>query len=177
MTRVAGLLLLAGVFALVETALWPGVTGWQVKPDLLLVLTVYVGLTENAVTGGLLVLFIGSCLDALAGAQLGLNAAILLSVYYLVLLISRHFNAENELLLYFLVACGTLVQGGLLVFLGPFADVAGLWLEVLPTFVPQLVLNLLATWGMLRLVPRLRLRLAPGRGLPGLKRLEKRYGP
>ncbi len=176
MKRVAGLLLLGGLFALIETVLWPGVTGWRVKPDLLLVLTVYIGLTESVLTGGLLVLFIGSCLDALAGTQPGLNAVILLAVDYLVLLIARHFNTENVLLLYFLVACGTLVQAGLLIFLGPFADVAGLWMEVFPIFVPQMLLNLLATWGLLRLLPRPQRRLAPGGEGAGLERLETGHG-
>ncbi|RMF48073.1 MAG: hypothetical protein D6751_01140 [Deltaproteobacteria bacterium] len=176
MKRVAGLVVLGGLFALVQTVVWPHLVGWQVKPDLILVLAIYIGLTERQFSGTLLVLLLGSCLDAVSGNQPGLHAIILLSALYSVYLLGSRLNTENLLLLHILVAWATLLQAVLLIVLGPFADLAGLWREVLPILVPQLLLNVIAAALLLRLAPWLARRLAPGSVLPWLNRLERGHG-
>lgn len=176
MKRAAGLILLGGLFALIQTAVWPHLPGWQVKPDLVLVLAVYIGLTEKRLAGTLLVLLLGAFLDAVSGNQPWLYVIILLSILYSVYLLGSRLNTENMLLLHFLVGWATLLQALLLVFFGPFADLAGFWREILPIFVPQLLLNVLATALLLRLAPWLARRLAPGSILPWLKGLERGHG-
>ncbi|RME38989.1 MAG: hypothetical protein D6794_04560 [Deltaproteobacteria bacterium] len=176
MKRAAGLILLGGLFALLQTVVWPRIIGWQVKPDLILVLAVYIGLTEKRLAGTLLVLLLGTFLDAVSGNQPWLHVIILLSILYSVYLLGSRLNTENMLLLHCLVAWATLIQVFLLAFLGPFADLAGFWREVLPGLFPQLVLNVLATALLLRLAPWLARRLAPGSVFPWLKQLERGHG-
>ncbi|ORJ62987.1 rod shape-determining protein MreD [Geothermobacter hydrogeniphilus] len=176
MKRILGLLLLGGFFALIQTVLWPQLFGWQARPDLILVLVVYVGLTESLLGGGLLVLLFGAGLDALSGSNPGLHMVVLLLVFDLVRFFVGRFNAENATLLLFMVACGTLVDAVLLLFFASFADPGPLGWEVVRQLAPQLLLNLVSAWLLLRLAPWLQRRLVPMAELPGLNRLDRRHG-
>lgn len=176
MKRIARLLLLGGGFALLQTVLWPHLVGWQTRPDLILVLVVYIGLTESLLGGGVLALMCGAGLDALAGGYPGLHMVVLLLVFYLVHFFVGRFNAESALLLLFMVACGTLFHAVLLVLFSSFADPGILWLEIFRQIIPQLLLNLVSSWLLLRLAPWLQRRLVPEAELPGLNRLDHRHG-
>lgn len=176
MKRIGGLLLLGGLFVVFQSGFWPHLVGWQVKPDLILVLVVYIGLTESLLGGGLLVLFLGSSLDAVAGSHPGLHGVVLLLIFYVIRFVAGRFNTESSMLLLFMVACGTLLQAALLILFGSFAEAGGLWWEILRVFFPQVLLNLIAAWLLLWLAPWLQRRLAPQTELPGLKRLDQRHG-
>jgi len=176
MKRIGGLLLLGGLFALLQTVVWPHLVGLQARPDLILVLVVYIGLTEPLLGGGVLALFFGTGLDALAGSYPGLHMVVLLLVFYLVRFFVGRFNAENSLLLLFMVACGTLAQAGLLLLFASFADPGELWWEVFAQIALQLLLNLAAASLLLRLAPWLLRRLVPRVELPGLQHLGPRHG-
>jgi len=176
MKRISGLLLLGGIFALLQTVLWPHLVGWQARPDLILVLVVYVGLTESLLGGGLLAVVFGAGLDALAGGYPGLHMVVMLLVFFLVRYFVGRFNVENSLLLLFMVACGTLTEAVLLLLFASFADPGVLWWEIFRQILPQLFLNLAATWLLLLFAPWLQQRLRPMGELPGLSRLERRHG-
>ena len=99
-------------------------------------------------------------------------------VLLLVVLIIRStidfFNAENPFLLLFLVACGTVLQAGLLVLFGTFAEAGALWQIVLQHFPGQLLANVVAALVLMLVVTYLQRRF-PRLVVPGMQRLDERY--
>ena len=176
MKRIVVYFLLGMLFVLVQTVIWPDLTPFRVKPDLILMLVVYIGLAEAPMRGGVLALLLGTCLDAMAGSHPGLNGVVLTLVFFFVRFTSARLNTENSLLLLFMIGCGTLLQGALLLLFGSFADAGPLWRQLPGTLIPQLLLNLLFALVLLRIVPRIQRRQGPQADLAGLHRLDRRYG-
>jgi rod shape-determining protein MreD len=154
------------LFMLLQSSIFPRFLPGNLKPDLLLVLVIYLGLTENHVRGGLISYLLGCLKDVFAGIYPGLFGFTFLLIFYAVRAGGGRFNAENPFFLICLTLVGTLVEGVVILFsIGFFADHAPPWLLVGRQLLPQMLLNLLAAILLLVFVfPFLR-RLAPQRRL------------
>ena len=156
-------LVLAWLALPLQTVLLPPLFPGNVKPDLLLLLAIWIGLRETPWHGGLLVYALGWVYDAYAGVFPGLHGFVLLTVFLVVSGLATRLNTESLPLLWYLIGGGTLLQGLLTVFaLEFFADTQRFWavmLQVLPT---QLGYNLLAGYLLRSLYLRV-LKTAPGR--------------
>ncbi|AMV72932.1 hypothetical protein JCM30471_35700 [Desulfuromonas carbonis] len=175
MTRVSAYFLLGYLFILLQAGLLPRMIPLGFAPDLLLILIVYLGLNEDYLRGSFLAYLLGCFLDVFAGSSLGLYGMALLAVFLTVRGAVGRFNAENSLLLLFMVGCGTLLEGAVIIGLGFLADIDQLWVVILPRLSLQMLLNLCFAWLLLKLVTGLQRRLLPRRGIPGLQRLDSRY--
>lgn len=177
MTRLVVYFSLGFVFLLLQTTVLPSLLPLFFKPDLLLILVVYLGLNEGYVRGGSLAYVLGCLQDVFAAGYPGLYGLALLGVFLAVRGIAARLNTESSVLLLLLVGVGTLLQSALLLFaLGFFADAGALWLIILKGLLPQILLNLLAAFLLIRMTLRLQRRFAPRLKLPGLRRLDRRYG-
>lgn len=135
-------LLLGLVLAVAETLVPEAL---PVKPNLLLLLVLTLGLKEKVVFGGPVSWLLGCLQDSLSGSSLGLYGLVYLILYLNVRSIAGHLNSESPTLLLFVFVSGTLLQGLILIFtLGFLAEHGTYWRQILATMPGQLLINLLA---------------------------------
>lgn len=176
MNRSIVYLSLAGIAVVLQTVLLPLVLPSGAKPDLLLILVVYMGLHEGPWRGGMLVYLMGWAYDGVAGAFPGLHGFVLLAIFLAVRGIVTRVNTESSPLLLLLVAAGTILQVGMTTFaLDFFSGTAGVWPQMFWQMPIQLLLNSVAALFLLRLSVRLQRTFMPRRNLPGLRKLDSRY--
>lgn len=169
--------LLGFVFIVLQTTLLPAMLPLHYKPDLLLILVVYLGLNEGYLRGGALSYLLGCLQDVFAAGYLGLYGLALLGTFLAVRSVVVRLNTESSVLLLLLVSVGTLLQACLIVFaLGFFADAGALWTIIFKGLLPQVLLNLLAAFLLIKAATLLQRRFAPRLKLPGLQRLDRHYG-
>ena len=89
------LALAAVVAMLLQTTVFPSVL--PVVPDVILVLTVYLGIRHPGVGGACGAFFLGYFLDTFSGTILGVNAFALSAVYGAAHLVARHLWMESGL--------------------------------------------------------------------------------
>ncbi len=174
MRRVILCALFGLVGLLIQTAVFPRILPFQLKPDLILILIVYLGISQKYGFCGLFAFSIGLLYDVFAGSAFGLHGMILLLVVLIIRSTIGFFNAENPFLLLFLVACGTALQASLLVLLGTFAEAGALWQIVLKHLPGQLVANIVAA-ALLMLIATYLQKRFPRLVIPGMQRLDERY--
>ncbi len=163
-------------FLVLQTSLFPRLLPFSLKPDLLLILVIYLGLTEDLVRGGALGALVGCLQDVFAGTHLGLYSFVFLVTFLGVRSMADRLNTESSLLLMFVICCGTLLEGGVLIFaLGFFAETGPVWPIVLGRLLPQLALNLAGALVVLRTALWLQKRLGRQSWIPGLQHLDNRY--
>jgi len=177
MKRTIGYFLLGFLFVLLQSSLWPHLMPTEARPDLILVLVVYLGLAEDHLTGGVLAFLIGTCLDAMAGSHPGLHGVTLLLLFYCIRFASDHFNTESTRLVLIMVGAGTLLYAGLQILFATFADAGAVWLQIFRVIVPQTLLNVASALLLLKLVPHLLRRLTPRSEPVTLRRMDRSYGP
>jgi rod shape-determining protein MreD len=176
MSRTLIYLALAGVAVVLQTVLMPLVLWGYYKPDLLLILVIYLGLHEGPWRGGLLVYLIGWCNDGVAGVFPGLNGFVLLGIFLAVRGIVTRVNTESSPLLLLLVAGGTVMQFVMVIFaLDFFSQTAQILPQMVWQLPVQLLLNFVAALLLLRLTVWLQRTFMPLRALPGLRKLDSRY--
>lgn len=176
MNRALIYIAMAGMAIILQTVLLPVVLRGYYKPDLLLILVIYLGLHEGPWRGGLLVYLLGWCYDGMAGAFPGLNGFILLGIFLAVRGIVTRVNTESSPLLLLLVAAGTVLQSALVAFaLDFFSQTAGIWPQMVWQLPMQLLLNFLAALVLLRVTVWLQRTFLPRKKLPGLRKLDSRY--
>lgn len=176
MKRFLGYFLLGIFFVLLQSSLLPLMLAPDWRPSLILLLVLYVGISEDlpqAIMGGLL---LGALQDSFCGHSLGLY----LSVYLIIVLAARltaaQLNVESLPLLLLLVAAGTLLQNALVaVFLTILADTAPVLHILLPAIPQQLLANLLCALLALILLLRLQRMVGSRAGLSGLLQQSKRH--
>jgi rod shape-determining protein MreD len=168
---------LAWLALLLQTVLLPPLFPGGVKPDLLLLLTIWIGLRETPWQGGALVYGLGWLYDAYAGVYPGLHGFVLLTIFLVVCGMATRLNTESLPLLWCLVGGGTLLQGALTLFaLQFFADAGSFWRVVLNCLPAQLLFNLLV--GYLLYSARSRFLRLPAQPSPGrFSRLGRRHEP
>lgn len=176
MIRFLAYLSLAWVAVLLQAVLLPPFSPGGIKPDLLLLLVIWLGLREKPWTGGALVYALGWFYDGFAGVYPGLHGFVLLAIFLLICGMATRLNTESLPLLWCLVGGATLLQAALIVFALEFFTVANqFWVVMLACLPLQLGLNL-ATGYLLR-AAFLRLRPAAERltVFPPLQRLTRRH--
>jgi rod shape-determining protein MreD len=134
-----------------QSAVLPGLLPWQFKPDLLLVLIVYLGFQEASFKAGVATYLLGLLQDTFAGTCLGLYGLVFLILFLAVKGASGRLNAESPVLLFFIVLCGTLLEALILIFtLGFFAEAGRSWSIIASGLAWQLLLNLAGAWMLFR---------------------------
>lgn len=158
-------------FMLLQTTILPRVIPSFLKPDLLLVLVVYLGLNEDYGRGGVLAYLLGCLQDVFAGNYLGLYGFVFLVTFFAVKGAVRWFNTDNSSLLLLLVFWGTLLEGVLVLFsLGTFAEAGPVWPIVLRNLLPQALTGAAVAFLLLQTLSRWQRRRGPGKRIPGLRR-------
>jgi rod shape-determining protein MreD len=176
MTRVFAYFLAGLGFLLLQSALLPRILPFETKPDLLLILIVYLGLHERYLQGAGLSYLLGCFFDVFAGSSPGLYGTAFLGTFLAVRGVASQLNTESSVLLLFMVFCGTLFHGGILIFpLGFFADAGPLWSIILGHLLSQVLLNLTTAYLLIMGITRLQKRFFPRTRIPGLQRLDSRY--
>jgi len=172
------LYLLAGLFcALLQSSVFPLFLAVGLRPNLLLILILYLGLSENLSRAVIVTLLLGGIQDSFSGTSLGLYISVNLAILLLVRLLSEHLNTESPPLLLLLIAGGTLVQNLLVGFcLITFADAGEVMRILLAALPQQLLANLVAAGVLLSLFLRLQPRLGARSGMAGLIYQSKRRG-
>lgn len=129
---------------LLQTVLLPPFFPGGVKPDLVLLLTIWIGVREPPWKGGVVVYGLGWLYDAYAGVYPGLHGFVLLAIFLTVCGMATRLNTESLPLLWCLIGGGTLTQALLTVFaLEFFVDVHQFWATVIAALPAQLLYNLL----------------------------------
>ncbi|NOY13040.1 MAG: rod shape-determining protein MreD [Deltaproteobacteria bacterium] len=172
------LYLLVGMFSvLMQTSVFPLFLSPGFRPNLLLGLIIYLGLSENMLRAVLLTLLLGGLQDSFSGTSLGLYVFVYQVILLLVRLLSEHLNVESVPLLMVLIAGGTLLQNLLIaICLAIFANAGQVVQILLPALPQQLLANLLASAVMLSIVLRLQPMFGNRAGLAGLIYQSKRHG-
>ena len=161
-------------FVLLQTTLLPWFLPFGLKPDLLLILIVYLGLHEAYVSGGVAVYILGCLEDVFVGTDLGLYGLTLLVLFLIGRSLAGRFNAESSLLLLIMVLGGTVLQGLVLILaLGLIAGAGFHWQLILGQLPLQVPLNLLAALILLIILPWLHRRLMPRLQIPGIEQLSR----
>lgn len=162
---------------LLRTSIFPLFFSPGFCPDLLLVLIIYLGLSENLLRAVLVTMLLGGMQDSFSGTSLGLYVFICLSILLLVRLLSEHLNVESPPLLILLIAGGTLAQNLLLIAcLTIFADAGAVVNILLPALPQQMLANLVASFLLLSLVLKVQHLFGHRAGLAGLVYQSKRHG-
>lgn len=170
--------LLCGLFfMLLQTTFFPRFLPPETRPDLLLLLVIYLGLSESFLRAAFLTMLLGALQDVFSGTTLGLYATAQLTIFLLVRLFSDHLNVESRPLLLGLVGVGTVLQTLLLAFLLTIFAEAGPVLGILLPDLPfHVISNLLASWILLISLLKLQPLLGTRRGMAGLSHQSKRHG-
>lgn len=150
-------LLVVGL-VLLQTSLLPQFLNALYKPDLLMVLMVFLALRAPFSASLPAAYGLGLLKDCLSGLYLGLNAFSFLLVYLVLKLVSDRLNVYNAYLLVLTVAASTV--GTMLInilLLTIFSQSPGMLTSSLTALVPHLLMNTFAA-SLVSLVPR----FAPG---------------
>ena len=167
---------LAGVAAVLQTVLMPLLLQGDYKPDLVLLLVVYLVLHEGPWRGGLIVYLMGWFFDGVGGAFPGLNGLVILGIFLAVRGIVTRVNTESSILLLLLVMAGTILQALLFAFaLDFFRQDISVSSQIAWQLPIQLLLNFVAAVVFLKLAVWLQRSFLPRRDLPGLRKLDRRY--
>jgi rod shape-determining protein MreD len=173
MTRLLFLLTCTLLFLLSQTTLLPLLLPHYFKPELLLLLVVYLCLTEGVMRGAFLSWGIGLLLDSCGGTHFGLHATIYLSIFIVGRSSIQAVNTESPLLLLFMVFGASLLQSGLMILFGSFADLQRMTPLLLQRATFQGSINVLAALLLIALITSLQKRFAPRLSIPGFVHLRE----
>lgn len=170
-------LLVGLIFMLLQTTLLPRLLPDTMLPNLLLILILYLGLSESFGRAMLLSLLFGLLQDSFSSTTLGLYGVVNLVIFFQVRLLVTRLSAESPALLLLLVAGGTLVQSFLLGFcLTVFAEAGSVLQILLPALPGQLLANLLAGGILLGILLILQPQFGARPGMAGLPHQSRHHG-
>ncbi|HKJ04921.1 MAG TPA: rod shape-determining protein MreD [Geopsychrobacteraceae bacterium] len=133
------------IFMLLQTTLLPMLLPDALLPNLLLILILYLGLSESFIRAMLLCLILGLLQDCFSSTSLGLYGVVNLAIFLQVRMLVTRLSAESPALLLLLVAGGTVVQSFLIgFFLTLFAEAGAVISILMPVLPGQMLVNLLA---------------------------------
>jgi rod shape-determining protein MreD len=174
--RIVYFLLLSLFLIFLQVSVLPRLLPDNFKPDLLLILVLYLGLTATWLRGGLLCWYFGCLEDTFAGNDFGLFGITFLIIFLAVRAGASRFNTESSFLLLVLTFSATFFKGAVLIsLLILFSEAGRQWPVILSCLLPEAVLNTLCALLLLRFSLLLRRRFARGAGIPGLSHLDRRY--
>lgn len=114
------------------------------RPNLLMVVVVYLGLRETVRGGWCLAFFIGLLQDCFTGLYLGLNGFVCLAIYLFLKTVADYLYTDSRFLMLLVVFVATLAAGLLqLVLLLLYSTADGLYATLLPGLLPQALVNTL----------------------------------
>lgn len=171
MIRILALAACALLFLVSQTTLLPAALPHYFKPELLLLLVVYLSLTESLLRGAPLAWGIGFLLDSCGGTAWGLHATIYLCIFSIGRSSIQSLNTESPLLLLFMVFCASLLQSGLFILFVIFADLHRMIPLLLQRATFQASINVLAAFLLMVLVTSVQKRFAPHLTIPGFTHL------
>lgn len=167
---------LAGIAVVLQTVVLPFVLQGDYKPDLVLLLVVYLGLHEKLWRGGLIVYLMGWLFDGVGGAFPGLYGFVLLAIFMAVRGLVTRVNTESSVLLLLLVMAGTVLQAAIVSFaLDFFRQDVSVLAQITWQLPIQLLLNFIAAVVFLTLAVWLQRTFLPRSRLPGLRKLDSRH--
>ncbi|MFA7060292.1 MAG: rod shape-determining protein MreD [Pedobacter sp.] len=134
-----GVVVVAVVF---QAAVLPIHVATPFKPDLLLIIMVYLALRSSFELGTPLAWFLGLLKDVFSGLYLGLNAFSFLLVFLVIKSVADRLYAESGFLFVVTVVAATLVSvtGNLLLLL-MFTQTPGIAYSMVAGFIPHLLVN------------------------------------
>jgi rod shape-determining protein MreD len=135
------LLLLAGIVLLILQTTWLSFLPIQrIRPDLLLIFTLYLAFLFPPVLGGVLVFFLGYLMDLFSGNTLGLYAFSRTIVFFATQFLKERFYLEGFLFQFLFAFLFSILEGGLLLVLINGLDpisFQNLYLSLLTFLLPQ----------------------------------------
>jgi len=127
-----------------QTAVLPHIVGNQLRPDLVLILVLYLSLTKVSCAGAFYAWSLGCMFDVFSGTTLGLYGIVMLIIFCISASFGHQFNRENHMTMAVATILGTLAQAALLVFmLLCFSTAQQRWLPIITQLPIQLLLNLI----------------------------------
>jgi rod shape-determining protein MreD len=145
MTKIVKFFLIIVAALVLQVALFPVHLADPFKPNLLIVIVVYLGLRGEGWSGGCLAFLLGLFLDCFSGIYLGLNGFSFLFIYLLLKTMADRLYAESIHLMILAVFFATLGNGLLhLLLLMVFSAAKGVYASLLPGLLPQGLVNALA---------------------------------
>ncbi len=164
-------------FALLQSGVLPLFLPPDWRPNLILILILYLGLSENLLRALVAGLLLGAIQDSFCGPSLGLYVSVYLIVVLATRLVSEQLNVESPPLLLLVIAGGTLLQNLLVGFyLTVFAEAAPVLHILIPAIPKQLLANMFSAALLLFLLLRFQRMLGYRPGLAGLIYQSKSHG-
>lgn len=145
MRRIVGAILLALSALLLQVTVMPAFVADPFRPNLLLVIVVYLGLRSTHLSHAVWAYALGLVHDVFSGIYLGLNAFAYLATFMLLHHLAERLYVDRTNVLIFCVAVAT--AGVALVhvlFLSLFLTAPGIYASVLINLLPQMAVNALA---------------------------------
>lgn len=140
-----------------QFTLFPAYFADPFKPNLLIVLVVYMGLRESLVWGGLAYL-LGLVQDSFSGLYLGLDGFSYLIIFLLLTMVADRLFTDRRSLMILGVLAATLVNGVInLLLLVLFSAAEGIYATLLQSLIPQALVNALAASIIFTFTPLARL--------------------
>jgi len=164
-------------FALLQSSVLPLFLSPNWRPNLILILILYLGLSENLSRALIAGLLLGAIQDSFCGPSLGLYISVYLVIVLATRVLSEKLNIESPFLLLLLIAAGTLLQNLLVGFyLTVLAESAPVLHILLPALPKQLLINILFAAIFLVLLLRFQRLFGYRSGLAGLIYQSKHHG-
>lgn len=157
MLRFFILLLSAYLLALFQTAVTGELLPNYLKPDLMLIMITYLGISPPLIKGAVLAFFCGLLYETFSGSPFGLFLFIYLSIFFLIRLLAK-FLILGETITFriILVALAMTFQAFLITSLPPLLGILErLSLPKLSWTLPQVVLTCAACWPLFYLFKKL----------------------
>jgi len=117
MRRVVLPLFLIIFFLTLQTTLLTSFPIQRIRPDIVLILTLYLGLSYPPIPGGILAFFMGYLMDLFSGNALGLYTLSRPLIFYIAQIFKDRFYLEGFLSQFLFVSLSGLVEGLLLLIL------------------------------------------------------------
>lgn len=176
MKRVAGFILFSLVLVFLQVSVLPRPLPEHFKPDLLLILVLYIGVTAPCLRGGLLCWYLGCLEDVFAGSDFGLFGITFLIIFLTVRAGANRFNTESSTLLLLLSFVATFLKGAVLIsLLLLFSDAGPQWPNILARLLPEALLNTLCVFLLLKMTCLHSWRPRRGSAAAGFLSLDRRH--
>lgn len=117
MRRIVFPLFLGVLFLTLQTTLLRSLPVQSIRPDIVLILTLYLGLSYPLISGGILAFFMGYLMDLFSGNVLGLYTFSRPLIFYIAQLFKGRFYLEGSLSQFLFVFLSALVEGLLILIL------------------------------------------------------------
>ncbi len=147
---------IVAVALLLQVTVLPSYLADPFKPNLLIIIVVYMGL-KGGPMGGWLAFLLGILNDSFSGIYQGLNGFSYLCIYLFLNITSDRLYTDSRYLMVLVVFLATVVNGLLhLLLLFLFPNTNGIYLSILSGIIPQGLVNALAA-SLIFCIPRLNL--------------------